>query len=115
MTALAWVLGGWVAASAIFALGCWWGGRHTRALADPDHAGCQATIGRLSAELAKETRERIRHQAAADYFARVVAAQRRHIDWQEGRIDQLEHEQAIDGGTTLAAEAERFLAEGGGS
>jgi hypothetical protein len=89
--------------------------RLARRLSEPDTChDCATVVGRLSAELAKETRERTRHAEAADYFALVVAAQRSHIEWQEGRIDQLEHEQAIDGGTTLAAEAEQWL-QGGGS
>jgi hypothetical protein len=90
--------------------------RLTRQLSEgEDCHDCATAVGRLSAELARETRTRIRQQEAADYYARVVAAQRGHIDWLAGRIDQLEHEQAIDGGTTIADEAQRFLADGGGS
>jgi hypothetical protein len=114
---------GWVAAGLLF-LYARGQARHQRLLAayndqlarlsaDTCH-DCATVVGRLSAELATETRRRAREQTAADYYTRVAAVQRHHIEWQEGRIDQLEHEQAIDGGTTLAAEAEQWL-QGGGS
>jgi hypothetical protein len=89
--------------------------RLARRLSEADTChDCATAVGRLSAELARETRDRTRHAEDADYFSRVVAAQRRHIEWQEGRIDRLEHEQAVDGGTTLVAEIEQWR-QGGGS
>jgi hypothetical protein len=84
----------------------------TRRLSEADTChDCATAVGRLSAELAAETRERARHAEAADYFARVVAAQRDHIEWQEHRIDQLEHEQARDGFDPVA-EAQQILDRG---
>jgi hypothetical protein len=75
---------------------------------------CATAVGRLSGELAAESREATRHAEAADYFARVVAAQRDHIEWQEHRIDQLEHEQARDRFDPVA-EAEQILDREAGS
>jgi hypothetical protein len=89
--------------------------RLARRLSEADTChNCTTAVGRLSVELAAETRRHLAEMQAADYFARVVAAQRGHIEWQEHRIDQLEHEQARDRFDPVA-EAQQILEHGGGS
>jgi hypothetical protein len=69
--------------------------RLARRLSEADTChDCSTAVGRLSAELARES-------ANTQLLGRLVIGQ-------QGYIDQLEHEQAIDGGTTLVAEIEQW-------
>jgi hypothetical protein len=64
---------------------------------DPTHEGCRIREGRLLAELRSEI---VKTEVLG-----------RSVDTLLGRVDQLEHEQAIDRAPYLGDEAEQFLAD----
>ena len=65
---------------------------------DPDHKGCQATIGRLPVELAREI---LKTSILAEAVAQL-----------HNQLDRLSHEHAANAGQSVVAEAEQILQEG---
>jgi len=64
---------------------------------DPDHKGCEATIGRLSVEPAREI---VKTSILAEAVAQL-----------HNQLDQLSHEHAADRGPAMVAEIEQYLQE----
>jgi hypothetical protein len=99
MSAGLWVLTGWFAAAAIFALGCFWGGRYSRDL----EAACAA-----QAEVIAGLKAAQNHEGCLEVIRRLWTERdrvREYADFQEARAD---------GRVDLDGELRRLL-EGGGA